>query len=163
MSGTPIGETAKDRRRQWFVGIVAVVALLAILGNVVLGAALIKITDDDHTSQLAQQQHIVRLEQQHGADIQNSAQLLKNIKAADKVLAKFAISLINTENAICAKVGCGTPIPPLFTLTPTTTAPRAPASPPAPATPRVAPGATVTTVPQGPGHSRSAPGHTKHH
>ena len=98
----PTGETAKDRRRQWFVGVMAVVALTAILGCVAFVALLIHTQNADHTASSKQSTKIINLEKQHGADILNESQLLQNIGKADTELNQVGVDLFLDAAAACA-------------------------------------------------------------
>ncbi len=152
------GETPRDRRRQWYVGIATVVALLGIVINTLLVGLLIKTGNENHTAVTALDNKIVKLdnkivslEKQHGADILNESQLLTRI-------GEYAVDLTNTVNAICAHTQCNTPIPLLFPTTTTTTVPHVAVTPRATIAPRIAPipSPPVTTVPtRGRGHVNS--------
>jgi hypothetical protein len=163
MNKAPIGETAKDRRNQWYVGIISVIALLSIISTAILTGVLVKVTTDDHAAAAKQQatitaqnnqiskqnKKIISLEQQHGSDIANESQLLAGIQRENAILAAFAIDLTNTVNAICGVTSCNKPIPPLFTTTTTTTTTPRPVTTLTPhVTPATAPPTTTTTVPR---------------
>lgn len=169
MKSVPSGETARERRNQWYVGAVAVIALLSLIGNVFLTFDNIR-TDNASRNALTQRDdRIIQLEQQHSADIQNESQLLQGLQNLDNgVIIPYVKNLDDALNAICAKsgAGCSISFAPTTTTTTTTTVPPVSHSTSSGATPHSAPAATPAVTPttaHHPGHSGSAPGHNKHH
>ncbi len=168
----PGGETAKDRRRQWYLGIATVVALLSIMGNVALGATNYR-NQQAYNAATANRQHeilgligAVRTEQAHQAardkeilTLQKEvATVIDGLPAADTYLGALARGLEAQIQAVCQAVsarGC----PPLTPALPTST-PSVSPSPTGHAAP-TSPTTTTTTTVHHPGHGGSAPGYNK--
>ena len=96
------GETRRDRRRQWYVGVGLTIGLLSLLANLVLGIAIIKVLNE-HSDTLTSVQ---TLETQ-------VAKVIDGLPAADKQLATFAGQLLEVEQwaikCLSQNVGCSTP------------------------------------------------------
>ena len=179
------GEARKDRRRAYYVGVVAVVALFSIFGNFILTGLLIKTSNDNHASlvkldnQLSKKDNkITSLEKQHGADILNESQLLQNINKADKELNQIGVDLFLDAAAACANTvsianqlhltitPCPTISPlPELPASPTPTIPTTTTVPPVarsgPAQPRTTP-APVVSAPTSPTVTHGHRGHHNH-
>jgi hypothetical protein len=98
MSPRPEGESRKDRRRQFYVGIAAIIALFSLIGNVA------QTTIYHHTSTqlqhtiIAKDDEIVPLLHQHSTALNNEvaleqqvAKVIDGLSAADATLAEFAV------------------------------------------------------------------------
>ncbi len=102
-------ESAKDRRRQWYVGIGLTIGLLSLLANLVLGIVIVKVLDE-HSDTLTSVQ---TLETQ-------VAKVIDGLPAADKQLTTFAGQLLEVEQwaikCLSENVGCQSP--PTLTTSP---------------------------------------------
>ena len=93
------GETRRDRRRQWYVGVGLTIGLLSLLANLVLGIVIVKVLDE-HSDTLTSVQ---TLETQ-------VAKVIDGLPAADQKLTKFAGDLLEVEQwaikCLSQNVGC---------------------------------------------------------
>lgn len=101
----PEGETSKDRRRQWYVGIGIVIGLAALVGCLVLGA----LVHSDQQTINSKDTEIVSLLKQHSATFAQQKKQVAQTNVFLKDLGILATYLIESNEAVCAKTGAACP------------------------------------------------------
>lgn len=110
-------ETRKDRRRQWYVGIGAVIALLSLIGCVLLTFQVHRDQVAIKTEQTAvntKDAQIVKLLEQHSATFQRQAKTDAQTKVFLQDLGILATYLIESNEAVCVASHAACPtLPPI--------------------------------------------------
>ena len=98
-------ETAKDRRRQWYVFFGLCVGLCALIGCLVLGA----LVHSDQQTINSKDTEIVSLLKQHSATFAAQKKQTAQTNVFLKDLGLLATYLIESNEAVCAKTGAACP------------------------------------------------------
>jgi hypothetical protein len=110
MSATPApsGETRKERRRQYYVGIGCVIALFSLLGNFFLSG----LVHSDQVDLQAKDAQIVTLLKQHSVTFAQQQKTAKQTTVFLQDLGILATYLTESNEAVCAATHAACPVLP---------------------------------------------------